>query len=410
MAYQRRLIDGLLDELMAELPALLLVGPRAAGKTTTAQQRSASAIRLDVPAEAAAFSTDPDAVLRGMREPVLLDEWQALPETLPAVKRAVDANASPGRFLLTGSAYGDIEGITVAGTGRVVRLRLFGMTMREQAGNLDAEPIIDRLARGEGVGAPRKPLDIRDYLSLALRSGFPEAVGLGDRARERWLEGYVAQITTRDASGAAGNRDPVLLRRFLEAYAVNSAGIVEAKAIYDAAGVDKKTAAAYEHLLENVFVVEPLPAWTSNRVKRLTRTPKRYIVDAGVMAAILRLDMDAVLHDGILLGRLLDTFVVSQLRGELEVSASRPRLFHLRDQQGRHEADVIAELSGGRVIAIEIKSNAAVNKNDARHLIWLRDELGDRFVAGVVFHAGPFAFSLGDRITALPISSIWAAS
>lgn len=155
-------------------------------------------------------------------------------------------------------------------------------------------------------------------------------------------------------------------------------------------------------------MTESLPAWQTNRLKRLVAMPKRYIQDAGLMAAILRTDMSAILHDGKLLGRVIDTFVASQLRGELEVCTSRPRLYHLRDTDGRREADIVAELGGERVIGIEIKAGATVDAHDARHLAWLRDGLGDRFVAGVVFHTGPRVFSLGDRITALPISTIWA--
>lgn len=411
MPYQQRLLDSLIAELALDLPAILLVGPRAAGKTTTALQRAASVIRLDAPAEAGAFQADPDALLRGAREPVLLDEWQAVPETFPAVKRAIDTDPRPGRFLLTGSAYGDLEGVTAAGTGRIVRLRLYGMTVREQRGDLTAEPIIDRLARGEAIATPRERLDIRDYLDLALRSGFPEAHAIGGAlARQRWLEGYVSQIITRDPTGTIGARDPARLLRYLEAYALNSAGVTEAKTIFEAVGVDKKTAASYERVLENVFVVESLPAWRTNRLKRLVASPKRYIIDAGLMAAILRTDLTAILHDDKLLGRIIDTFVASQLRGELEVCASRPRLHHLRDQGGVHEVDIVAELGGERVIGFEVKAGATVDARDARHLAWLRNELGDRFLAGVVFHTGPHAFSLGERITALPISAIWAGA
>lgn len=410
MAYRRRLIDGLLDELLAELPAILLVGPRASGKTTTALQRAASTVRLDVPGEAAAFRADPDAILRTMPEPVLLDEWQAVPETFPAVKRAIDSGTGPRRFILTGSAYGDLEGVTAAGTGRIVRMRLLGMTVREQLGRVNAEPLIDRLARGEEISAPGQRLDLRDYLDLALRSGFPEALDIsGTAARQRWLDGYVAQIITRDPTGTVGARNPALLLRYLEAYALHSAGIVEAKSIYEAAGIDKRTASSYERVLENVFVVESLPAWKTNRLKRLVQSPKRYVLDAGLMAAILRVDQAAIVHDDKLLGRVIDTFVASQLRGEIEVCATRPRLYHLRDADGRREADIVAELGGERVLAFEIKAGGAVTAHDARHLAWMRDELGDRFIGGVVFHTGPHAFPLGTRITALPISTIWAA-
>ena len=410
MAYRRRLLDNVLDDLLAELPAILIVGPRASGKTTTALQRAQSVIRLDMPGEAAAFRADPDAILRGMTGPVLLDEWQAVPETLPAVKRAVDADASPRRFVLTGSAYGDLEGDTAAGTGRVVRLRLLGMTVGEQLGHVTGEPLIDRLARGADIAVPGQRLDLRDYLDLALRSGFPEAVDIrGARARQRWLEGYVDQIITRDPTGTIGSRNPALLLRYLEAYALHSAGIVEARSINEAAGIDKRTAASYEDVLENVFVVESLPAWRTNRLKRLSQAPKRYVLDAGLMAAIVRVDMTAILHDDKLLGRVIDTFVASQLRGEIEACATRPRLYHLRDSDGRREVDIIAELSGERVLGFEVKASSSVTAADARHLAWMRDQLGDRFTGGVVFHTGPHAFTLGDRIMALPISAIWAS-
>jgi len=409
VAYRRRLIDGLIDDLIAELPAILVVGPRAAGKTTTAIQRAGSVTRLDIPAEASSFRIDPDAMLQGAAEPVLIDEWQAVPETFAAVKRAIDAEARPGRFLLTGSAYGDLEGITAAGTGRIVRLRLLGMTIREQTGDVNSDHFMDRLARGDVIGTPAERLNIRDYLDLALHSGFPEAFSMNRAVtRQRWLEGYVQQIITRDPTGTIGSRDPARLLRYLEAYALNSAGVTQAQTIYQAAGVNKQTAASYEQVLQNVFVTESLPAWQTNRLKRLTAMPKRYLLDAGLMAAVLRMDMDAILHDGKLLGRIVDTFVASQLRGELEVSAARPRLYHLRDSDGRREVDLIAELGGERVLGFEVKAGAAVDVGDARHLSWLRDELGDRFVAGVVFHTGPRAFSLGDRIQALPISAIWA--
>ena len=409
MAYRHRLIDRVLEELLAELPAILLVGPRASGKTTTALQWAESVVRLDVPGEAAAFRADPDAVLRTLPEPVLLDEWQAVPETFPAVKRAIDTGAGSGRFILTGSAYGDLEGVTAAGTGRIVRMRLLGMTVREQLGRVDAEPFLDRLARGEEMATPGERLDLRDYLDLALRSGFPEALDItGTAARQRWLDGYVSQIITRDPTGTVGARNPALLLRYLEAYALHSAGVVEAKSIYEAAGVDKRTGASYEQVLENVFVVESLPAWKTNRLKRLVQSPKRYIVDSGLMAATLRVDQAAILHDDKLLGRVIDTFVASQLRGELEVCATRPRLYHLRDTDGRHEVDIVAELAGERVLAFEVKASSSVTAHDARHLAWMRDELGDRFITGVVFHTGPRAFPLGDRITALPISMMWA--
>lgn len=126
-----------------------------------------------------------------------------------------------------------------------------------------------------------------------------------------------------------------------------------------------------------------------------------------LIGAALRLDDAAAMRDGNVMGRLLDTFVAAEIRAEAALSPLRPRLHHLREKNGRHEIDIVAELGGGRVIAIEVKATSAPSKADATHLGWLRDELGERFVAGVVLHTGPMTFSLGDRLAAMPIAAIW---
>ena len=230
---------------------------------------------------------------------------------------------------------------------------------------------------------------------------------MGSRARVRWLDGYLDQLLTRDAASIEPGRDPDRLRRYFEAYALNTAGTVADATLYEAAGVNRKTAVAYEQLLTNLFVVEALPAWTSNRLKRLALRAKRYLVDPALAAAVLRLDPSAIIRDGDVLGRLLDTFVVAQLRSELAVSETRPRLYHLRDEHGRHEIDVAAELGGGNLLAFEVKADAAPDLGSARHLAWLRERLGPRFVFGVVFHTGPGLYELDDGIFAVPICALW---
>jgi hypothetical protein len=269
--------------------------------------------------------------------------------------------------------------------------------------------MLDRLAGGEELAVPSDPPDLRGYVELALRSGFPEAaLTLSAPARQSWLESYVDQLLTRDAMLLERGRDPTRLRRYLESYALNSAGIVEETTLYEAAGINRKTAIAYERLLTNLLIVEAIPSWTSNRLKRLTLSPKRYLVDPALLAGVLRLDVNAVLRDGDLLGRLLDTFVLSQIRAEIPIAQTHPRVYHLRERQGRHEVDLLGELAGRKVIAMEVKADAAPDRDAARHLAWLRDHLGDRFAAGVVLHTGQRVFPLGDRIVAAPICTMWA--
>jgi uncharacterized protein len=408
--YRGRLVDTLLANLVESLPAVMVVGPRAAGKTTSARRLARSVVRLDRGAEAAAYDADADAALRSLPEPILLDEWQAVPGVLGAVKRAVDDDPRPGRFILTGSVRADLEAQTWPGTGRVVRVSMYGLTRREVDGDATAPTIFDRLV-ASGIADLRLPAhvpDLRGYLEMALAGAFPESVlRLSGPVRDRWLDGYLDQLLTRDAAQLVGLRDPILLRRYFEALALNTAGLVEERTLIEAARVSAKTAASYDGLLANLFVVDALPAWATNRLKRLVRGPKRYVVDAALAAAALRMDVDGILRDGDLMGRVIDTFVLSQLRAEVEVSDLRPRLYHARVEQGRHEIDVLVELSGSRVIAIEIKADSAPTAAAARHLNWLRDQLGDRFLLGLVLHTGPQIYELGDRVAAVPICALW---
>jgi predicted AAA+ superfamily ATPase len=408
--YTPRLIDRPLEDLFDQLAALLIVGPRATGKTTSARRLARTIVRLDVPAEAAAFRFDADAALRAMPTPVLLDEWQEVPELMGAVRRAVDADSSPGRFLLTGSARARRESDAWSGIGRVANLRMYGLTVRETAGQSERPGFLERLVAADlaAFPIPANPPDLLEYVDLALRGGYPVPVlRLAGSARQAWLDTYVDQLVTRDAETLGSTRDPVLLRRYFEALCVNTAGLVEDKTIYDAASISRMTAAAYERLLSDLFVFEALPAWSDRRLSRLVKGSKRYVVDSSLVAAALRLDQRAVLRDGDLLGRVIDTFVVSQLRPEAELSSLRPRLYHLREKDGRHEIDLLVELAGGDVLAFEIKATAAPDIADARHLAWLRDRLGQRFLAGAVLHTGPRPFGLGERIFALPICSLW---
>lgn len=406
--YVPRLFDTLLQEYLEELPAVMVVGPRACGKTTTAIRLVNSIVRLDSD-EAAAFRASPDAALRGRAEPVLLDEWQMVPEVLGAVKRTIDADRRPGRFLITGSARTDPADRFWPLTGRAVMLRMHPLTVAEQQ-HRPVRPLVDRIAYGDRLdGAPGTPVDLRSYLQLALRGGFPEpALNLSDRAARAWLESYADQIALRDARTHGVQPDAYRLQRYLEACAINSGRVVQHKTVYDAAGISRKTALAYDTLLRDLMVVSELPAWATNRLKRLSRAPKRYMVDSGLLGGVLRVGIDDVMASGDLLGTMIETFVVAQLQAQSAVSGTRYRLSHLRERGGRREVDVIAELGGGRVVGVEIKAAATVGRSDARHLSWLSETMQERFAGGVVLHTGRDTFEVGNRIVAAPISTLWA--
>jgi len=352
--YVPRLAEARLEQLFAELPALSLVGPRATGKTTIALRHARSSVSLDDPVEAGAFRDDPDVALRALPEPVLLDEWQTVPNVLGAVKRAVDRGSGGGRFLLTGSVRARLVGKPWPGTGRIVDLQMYGLTEREIAGKLAGDPFLGRLVQADidAFPMPPNPPDLLGYVELALRGGFPDVLDLSADARRAWLDGYLNQLLTRDTEDLDGARDPARLRLYFEALALNTAGLARHKTLDEAAQIDHKTGLAYQRLLTNLLVLDILPAWTTNRLSRMTRTGKRYLVDTSLVAATLDVDELGVLRDGDLLGRIIDTFTLAQIRPEAALSSPKPRLYHLRTRDGRHDIDLVAEIRdpSGRIV------------------------------------------------------------
>lgn len=190
-----------------------------------------------------------------------------------------------------------------------------------------------------------------------MRGGFPEVARLASaRLRRIWLSSYVDQLVNRDVPQAGVARDPVRLRRYLQVLGANTAGLPQHKLLYDAAGIDRATGVAYDNLLQSLFITEHVPGWTSSRSGRLVRTPKRYLTEPALLGPLLGLDVRAVMRNADLLGRVIDSFVAAQLRSELAVCEEEPVLFHVRDTDGRHEVDLLAETTDGRLAAFEIKA------------------------------------------------------
>ena len=174
-----------------------------------------------------------------------------------------------------------------------------------------------------------------------------------------------------------------------------------------AAGLNRRTAASYHEMMTVLRLVADIPAWHSNRLKRLTSMPKRCMTDSGLAAWLMGLDREALTRDTGSRGRIIETYVAAQIRAEVEASTARTRIHHLRTQGGEHEIDLVVEF-GPRVAAFEVKTSSAPRPRDARHIAWLRDQLPpDRFASGVVFHTGPHRYRLGNDIEAVPIAALW---
>jgi len=416
-AYLKRVVDVELDELMPALPALALEGPRGVGKTSTAERRARTVLRLDEPARQAIAKADPGEALAG-EKPVLVDEWQRVPEVWDAVRREVDRGAGAGSFLLTGSS-GPANPPTHSGAGRIVSLRMRPMSLLER-GMGEAEVSLSELLKGgrpEVSGATETGLT--DYVREIERSGLPGLRGFEGRARRLHLDGYLRRIVDVDFQEQGHVvRRPEALERWMAAYAAATGTTASYETIRDAAtgghgDKPSKTATQpYREILERLWVLDPVPAWlpSRNRLNRLGRPPKHHLADPALAVRALGLDADALLRgkepesgiprEGTLLGHLFESLVTLSVR--VYAQAAEARVRHLRLQGGRREVDLIVERADQRVLAIEVKLGGEVEDGDVKHLLWLRDQIGDDLLDALVVHTGPQAYRRPDGIAVAP--------
>lgn len=415
--YRTRLVDAELDELLAGLPAVSLEGPKGVGKTATALRRARTVHHLDDAAGHELLAADPARVTAGPA-PILLDEWQRLPAVWDVVRRAVDADRSPGRFLLTGSAAPDGPPLH-SGAGRIVRLRMRPLALSERGLAPTTVSLAGLLDGSRAALEGTCPLTLDEYVHEILAGGFPGMRGLAGRTARAALDGYLARIVDRDIPEAGVSvRRPATLRRWLTAYAAATGTTASWERIRDAArsGEDarpaRSTAIPYREALERIWILDPLEAWAPSRspLRRLGAAPRHHLADPALAARLLGADRTSLLAgrgtrvrpgDGALLGALFESLATLSVR--VLAQCVEARVAHLRTKGGEREVDLIVERADGAVVAIEVKLSASVGDADVRHLRWLREQLGDRLLDALVLTSGPDAYRRTDGIGVVPL-------
>ena len=419
MEYFSRAVDDELDLLLSALPAVAIDGAKAVGKTSTAQRRSAAAVFLDSSATRVAVAADPTSIL-SRPHPLLIDEWQKVPEVWDVVRRSVDNDRAPGQYLLTGSATPALGATAHSGAGRITRLRMRPLAFSER--NLGVPTVsLQHLLTGQ-----RPPLegttDVRlvDYVDEIMTSGLPGLRGLPPRLLRGELDSYLRNAVDRDIpEQGLSVRKPEVLLGWLRAYAAATSGTASYTEILDAAtaGMTDKparsTTVAYRDALQQLWLLDPLPAWgpLGKEFTRLGRTPTHHLADPALAARLLGLTRQSLLdgagtplgpQQGTMLGRLFESLATLSIRvlaQRAEASAA-----HLRTRNGDHEIDLVLTDTTGKIVPIEIKLAGTISDHDVRHLAWLKTMYGPQILDRLVVNTGPMAYRRTDGIGVVPLA------
>lgn len=406
----------LLPQVLAALkdtPVVFIQGPRQSGKTTLVRGISMRGApidyrTLDDASTLSAAQLDPDSVVDALPRHVILDEVQRAPELFRAIKRAVDRNRVPGRFLLTGSASALLlpsMSDSLAGRMEVITLRPFS---QGELGGVREHFIDACFARSF------RPVNDTDsgwpaLVPRIVRGGFPDAVTRRDPLRRAaWFDSYVTTILERDVRDLANVASLHDLPRLLRLLAARASAVLNLSDVARDAQIPLTTLQRYWALLHAVFFVSTLPTWSGNLTSRIAKAPKLLFGDTGLLCHLLALDEKRLKSDTMMTGAVLETFVASELQKQAAWNRTRVQLYSYRTPK-QQEVDIVLEDASGRIVGIEVKKTASPGAGDFNGLRHLRDAAGDRFLRGILLYTGDRNVAFGPRMYAVPVGALWSA-
>ena len=403
----------LINEALDDTRVVAINGARQVGKSTLARSLASTASAkpefrfLDDPATLRAAHEDPVTFVEhdGL---LVIDEVQLAPELFRAIKLVVDADPTPGQYLLTGSArLLALRDLPDALPGRMETIELWPFSQ----GEIDGAP--DRFIDAAFAHGPSlthtSQLRRRDYLERIVRGGYPEAVRRTDRRRAAFFDSYLNTLIERDVAELSVIERRRDLRQLITMLAARAGGLLVPATLSTQTGIPNTTVRRYLELLAAVFLIKEIPAWSRGSTARATGTAKLGLIDSGLACHILGQDVGRLGEPGGAAGSMVENFVLMELARQLTWNDQRAALFHFRTRDGV-EVDSVLETPDGRVIGIGVKAGASVRSEDLVGLRYLERHLGDRFIAGYVLYTGQQTLPFGDRIRALPLEAMWAAA
>jgi uncharacterized protein len=414
----QRNITQKLKEALTDTPVILITGARQTGKTTLARDlifapqgfpgRYATLDDLEVLAAAKADPAGFLATLSARGEPVILDEIQHAPELLPAIKASVDRDRRPGKFLLTGSANVLVlPKVSESLAGRVELLTLWPLSQAELSGKTTR--FVDFLFSDEAMGslpARAEAMDRAELVGRVLAGGYPEALTRTGKRRQDWFSSYLTAILQRDVRDLAHIEGLTQIPRLMSLLATRSASLLNLADLSRTLPLPYTTLQRYMTLLEAIYLIKLLPAWSSNLGTRLLKTPKLLLTDTGLGGYLMGVSQARVVEEPGLLGGLLENFVAMELIKEGGWSETSPRFYHWHTAK-REEVDVLMESRDGRLVGVEVKASSSVSSSDFKGLRALQGLVGEKFHRGVLLYSGQHVLPFGAGLYAVPLSALW---
>ena len=405
----RRFISDNMMEALSDTPVIFLRGARQTGKSTLVQMIAngpypARYITLDNAGMLSAAGADPAGFISGIEKPVVIDEAQRIPELLLAIKEDVDRHRRPGRYILTGSAdILTVPKVADALAGRMELMTLWPLSIAEIKGQKDN--IVDAIYKSDFHRNLFQDSSFDLYVSMSA-GGFPEPLQRAShRRRLAWFDSYITTILDRDIRNLAHIQDLAALPRLLKLLASRIASLHNQSEVSRSSGIANSTLSRYLALLKATFLLQELPAWSSNLGKRLVKAPKLLMVDTGLACALLGIDENGLRQGGEVVGRVFENFVALEFFKHACWSDKSVRLYHFRSQLGQ-EVDIVIEDNQGYVVGIEVKLSASPSPKDFSGLKIMREHLKEKFVRGILIYTGHEVVPFGKNIHAVPIQYI----
>lgn len=419
-----------LKEALADSPAVLIHGPRQCGKTTLArmayplnnmrwdsgvvmqwdtgevmQWDNTNYITFDDDVAREAADSDPIGFVNDLPDRVILDEVQRAPSIFTSLKMAIDRDRIPGRFLLTGSSHVLlVPQVSDSLAGRMEIIRLHPLAQCELSGQHPT--FLDRLFSGN-LKAPRLA-GVSDRLAdRIVAGGFPAALARSNESRRRaWYLNYVETQLQKDVRDIARISDHGAMIRLLTVAATQTARLYNLLDMSAPFLLSRPTIGKYVEILERIFLLEKIPAWQNNRLKRMVKAPKLHVCDTGIGCAMIGADSESLKKDRDLFGQYLESFVFQELKRQSSWSDDPLTFYHYRDKD-KVEVDLVIEKGSAAVAGVEVKASSTVRASDFNGLCKLKDAAGDRFAGGVVLYDGERCWSFGEGLIAAPVRLLW---